>query len=153
MSRANIVHRGFSNLATLNRISSPEKKPCVEKPFLRDYQGNGTIRLRLTSVVRRVMANPSLRRFLRLDLTFAIAYHRFLDTKTITTSETSQANRNDIPEIMLARMRPTAHLRTKTPPSRFSFCDPLRTSAFPHGGLTPKRRLTSWVPAYIGIPE
>lgn len=65
--------------------------------------GNATIRaLSRNSLFDAILANASLRRFLRLELTYLLAYCDCWDSADMNNIGDLQAGRNDVPDMMLA---------------------------------------------------
>ncbi len=139
MSRGEHVNLAeFSNIGDAESHFITREKAVCRKTLLAEItKDNGTIRASsANSLYDAILANPSLRRFLRLDLTFAIAYIGSWSTKTMNNLGDLQANRSDIPDIMLALYAAdgdTILTNDKRLQAAFRFCDPLE-----------KVRLSTW---------
>ena len=95
------------------------------------------------SLCDAVLANPSLKRFLRLHITFSLAYIDSWSTETMNNLGDLQANRNDVPDIMLALYAAdgdTILTNDKRLQAAFRFCDPLE-----------KVRVSTWYAESQGI--
>ena len=79
------------------------------------------------SLCDAVLANPSLNRFLRLHITFSLAYIDAWSTESMNSLGDLRANRNDVPDTMLALYAAdgdTILTNDKRLRTAFRFCDP-----------------------------
>ena len=91
----------------------------------------GSVSIRASSansLYEAVLGNPSLRRFLQMDITFALAYTDCWSTRSINSLGDLQAKRDDVSDIMLALYAAdgdTIITNDKRLKAALKFCDPL----------------------------
>jgi hypothetical protein len=133
----------FSNIEEADlHFLTRDRAVCRRALLAEITEGNASFRASsANSLFDAILANPCLHRFLRLHITFALAYIDSWSTRSMNSLGDLRAKRNDVPDIMLALYAAdgdtilTNDRRLRT---AFRFCDPLE-----------KVRLSTWEAAEV----